>query len=641
MTRRRHEMPFGASVLPDGRVCFRLWAPAAKRVELVLESPSGPAQVLPLATCAGGWTELVTDQAHAGSRYRFSIDGETLVPDPASRRNPQGVHGPSEVVDPEIFDWTDDEWRAPPWPNSVIYELHVGTFTPEGTFAGVAGKLEHLQRLGVTAIELMPIAEFPGSRGWGYDGVLPYAPASAYGSPDDLKSLVCAAHAHGIAVMLDVVYNHFGPEGNFLHLYAPQFFTSRHSTPWGAAIDFEGRAGASQLGHLTCPHSGERPRMDARAGGPAATDGQWHGSTSAVRDFFIHNALYWLEEYHLDGLRFDAVHAIFDGGEPHILTEIARAARAGPGRERPVYLVLENLDNEARRLGPAAAQGTFDAQWNDDTHHSLHVLLTGESDSYYQDYQERPHRLLCRALAEGFAYQGESSSHLGRPRGERSSHLPPSAFVNFLQNHDQVGNRARGERLTQLAAPEALRAAAAVLLLAPSPPMLFMGEEWAATEAFPYFCDFEAQLAEKVRAGRQREFAHFEGSITDPCEAATYASAHLQWARVTAPQHAKMFDHYRRLIAIRRRDIVPLLPRILEGACVAFDPSGAFAVDWKLREGGVLHLLANLKSTTAPVVGQPAGRMIFATHPGIRAALTRNELAAWSVTWLLERSRVR
>jgi maltooligosyltrehalose trehalohydrolase len=603
MTRRRHEMPFGARILPDGRVSFRLWAPAAKSVELVLESLSGPAQVLPLEPRADGWAELVTDRARAGNRYRYRIDGQTLVPDPASRRNPQGVHGPSEVVDAEAFDWTDDEWRAPPWRDSVIYELHVGTFTPEGTFAGVAGKLEHLQRLGVTAIELMPIAEFPGSRGWGYDGVLPYAPASPYGSPEDLKSLVCAAHAHGIAVMLDVVYNHFGPEGNFLHLYAPQFFTDRHSTPWGAAIDFEG--------------------ADRRA----------------VRDFFIHNTLYWLEEYHLDGLRLDAVHAIFDAAEPHILTEIARAARDGPGRQRPVYLVLENLNNEAGRLGAPGTPGTFDAQWNDDSHHCLHVLLTGESGSYYGDYQERPHRLLCRSLAEGFAYQGESSRHLERPRGERSAHLPPSAFVNFLQNHDQVGNRARGERLAQLAPAEALRAAAAVLLLAPSPPMLFMGEEWAAGEPFPYFCDFEPELAGKVRAGRLREVAHFEGSIPDPCEAATCASAQLQWARLKAPQHARMFDHYRRLLAIRRRDIVPLLPRILAGACVAFDPGGAFAVDWKLREGGVLHLLANLKGTTAPVLGQPAGRMIFATHPGIRAALTRNELAPWSVTWLLERSR--
>jgi maltooligosyltrehalose trehalohydrolase len=601
MSKRRHEMPFGAQLLPDGKVRFRLWAPAAGRVELVLEAPSGPERIVPLERTSDGWLELVTDEARAGSRYRYRIDGETRVPDPASRRNPQGVHGPSEVVDPQAFDWTDESWRPRPWRESVIYELHVGTFTPEGTFAGVARRLEHLQRLGVTTIEIMPIAEFPGSRGWGYDGVLPYAPASAYGTPEDLKSLVCAAHAHGIAVMLDVVYNHFGPEGNFLHLYAPQFFTDRHSTPWGSAMDFE----------------------DCRP----------------VRDFFIHNALYWLEEYHLDGLRLDAVHAILDSSEPHILTEIARAARSGPGRERPVHLVLENLDNEARRLGPPGAPDTFDAQWNDDCHHCLHVLVTGESDGYYQDYEERPHGLLCRSLAEGFAYQGESSRHLGRPRGERSAHLPPSAFINFLQNHDQVGNRARGERLSQLARAEALRAAAAVLLLAPSPPMLFMGEEWAAPEPFPYFCDFEPELAGKVREGRLREFAHFQGQVPDPCDAATFESARLDWNRPAKPPHSRMFDHYRRLLAIRQRDIVPLLPRILGGACVALDPGGAFAVDWRLREDGVLHLLANLKDTPAPIVGRPAGRMIFATHPGIRAALARNELAPWSVTWLLERNR--
>ncbi|HET9107274.1 MAG TPA: malto-oligosyltrehalose trehalohydrolase [Steroidobacteraceae bacterium] len=669
MTARRHEMPFGAQLLPDGRVRFRLWAPAAARVELVLEPAEGRERILPLERAADGFLELVTAEAHAGSLYRYRIDGELRVPDPASRRNPQGVHGPSEVVDPGAFPWTDDGWRAPAWREAVVYELHVGTFTPEGTFAGVARKLEHLQRLGVTVIELMPLAEFPGSRGWGYDGVLPYAPASPYGTPRDLKSLVCAAHAHGIAMMLDVVYNHFGPEGNFLHRYAPQFFTERHSTPWGAAIDFE--------------DPGSRP----------------------VREFFIHNALYWLEEYHLDGLRLDAVHAIFDGSEPHILTEIARAARSGPGRERPVYLVLENFNNEARRLGPADTHGrsagadpeggeapareglgsegveaAFDAQWNDDYHHCLHVLLTGESDGYYEDYQANPHRLLCRSLAEGFVYQGEPLSSGERPRtmrgqgalppgmasgsgerprtmrgqgapppgmadgtatgktrGEPSTHLPPSAFVNFLQNHDQVGNRARGERLAQLTRIEALRAAAAVLLLAPSPPMLFMGEEWAAREPFPYFCDFEPELAQKVRAGRLREFAHFQGPIPDPCEADTFASAHLDWTRLTKPPHARMFDHYRRLLAIRRRDIVPLLPRIGGGACVALDADGAFAVDWRLRDHGVLHLLANLRDRSAPVVGRPAGRMIFATHPGIRAAISRNELAPWSVTWLLER----
>lgn len=609
MIARRHEMPFGAEVLADGRVAFRLWAPAAQQVDLLLETEAaGAPAVIPLraaAANADGWLELITAEARAGSLYRYRIDGATEVPDPASRCNPRGVHGPSQVIDPAVFDWTDAQWRAPPWRDAVLYELHVGTFTPEGTFAGVERKLEHLQRLGVSAIELMPIAEFPGTRGWGYDGVLPYAPASSYGTPAELKSLVCAAHAHGIAVVLDVVYNHFGPEGNYLHLYAPQFFTDRHATPWGAAMNFDGAA--------------SRP----------------------VRDFFIHNALYWLEEYHLDGLRLDAVHAIIDSGEPHVLTEIARAARSGPGRERPVYLVLENLNNEAHRLGPAGAPATFDAQWNDDCHHCLHVLLTGEVDGYYQDYQERPHRLLCRSLAEGFAYQGESSRHLGCARGERSAHLPPSAFVNFLQNHDQVGNRARGERLTRLAGVDALRAAAAVLLLAPSPPMLFMGEEWAAAEPFPYFCDFEPELAGKVRAGRLREFAHFKGPLPDPIEPATFASAQLDWSRLTASPHARMFDHYRRLLAIRRRDIVPLLPRILGGACVAFDPGGAFAVDWRLRDDGVLHLLANLKDASAPVVGRPAGRMIFATHPGIRAAIARNELAPWSVTWLLERSRGR
>ncbi len=603
MTARRHEMPFGAQVLPDGRVRFRLWAPAAARVDLVLESPAARQRSVPLERGADGWAELLTGEAHAGSRYRYRVDGGMPVPDPASRRNGEGVHGPSEVVDPGSFDWTDEDWRPPPWREAVIYELHVGTFTPEGTFAAVARRLEHLQRLGVTAIELMPVAEFPGSRGWGYDGVLPYAPASAYGTPEELKSLVCAAHAHGIAVMLDVVYNHFGPEGNFLHRYAPQFFTGRHSTPWGAAMDFDG------------PES------------------------RAVRDFFIHNALYWLEEYHLDGLRLDAVHTILDGGEPHILTEIARAARAGPGRARPVYLVLENLANQARRLGPPGAPDTFDAQWNDDSHHCLHVLLTGESDGYYRDYRDRPHRLLCRSLAEGFAYQGESSGHLGGPRGEPSAHLPPSAFVNFLQNHDQIGNRARGERLAQLAPAQALRAAAAVLLLTPSPPMLFMGEEWAAPEPFPYFCDFEPELAGKVREGRLREFAHFQGTVPDPSAAATFASARLEWGRLAQPAHARMFDHYRRLLAIRRRDIAPLLPRIAGSACVDFDPGGAFAVDWRLQDGGVLHLLANLRGSSAPVVGRPAGRMIFATHPGIRAAISRNELAPWSVTWLLERTR--
>jgi malto-oligosyltrehalose trehalohydrolase len=605
-------MPFGAQLEANGQVRFRLWAPGAQQVELILE-PGGSHKMNALA---GGWYELVTPAARAGTSYRYRIDGKTEVPDPASRYNPQDVHGPSVVMDPTAFEWDDDGWQARPWHEAVLYELHVGSFTPEGTFAAAEGKLDHLAELGITAIELMPLADFPGKRGWGYDGVLPYAPESAYGTPDELKSFIAAAHRRGIAVMLDVVYNHFGPEGNYLHVFAPQFFTDRHSTPWGAAINFDG--------------------PDSRT----------------VRDFFVHNALYWLEEFHFDGLRFDAVHAILDDSDPHILTEIARSVRAGPGRERPVYLVLENVKNQSRFLGPPGAPDTYDAQWNDDAHHCFHVLLTGESDGYYEDYIDQAHAMLCRCLAEGFGYQGELSRHDGHPRGERSSHLPPTAFVNFLQNHDQIGNRALGERIGQLVdREEALRAAIAVLLLAPAPPMLFMGEEWAAPQPFPYFCDFEPDLAAKVREGRRREFARFakfrdpssQERIPDPTAPATFRSAQLDWNKVRDPEHSRMLDHYRRLLTIRHRDIAPLIPKIRSGTCIKLEANGAFAVDWSLTgdqgaPSGTLHLLANLTNHPVPVVGRAAGRMIFATHPNIRAAMARNELAPWSVTWLLERS---
>jgi maltooligosyltrehalose trehalohydrolase len=568
---------------------------------------AGKSRPLLMTELPEGWFELVTREARAGSRYRYRIDRTTEVPDPASRRNPEDIQGPSEVVDPSAFEWDDDEWRGRPWHEAVIYELHVGTFSPEGTFAGAQRRLAHLAELGVTVIELMPIADFPGTRGWGYDGVLQYAPESAYGSPEELKSLVAAAHRRGIAVMLDVVYNHFGPEGNYLHLYAPQFFTDRHHTPWGSAINFDRRT---------------------------------------VRDFYLHNTLYWLEEYRFDGLRFDAVHAILDNSDPHILTEIARAARTGPGRERPIFLVLENGDNQASFLGPPGAPDTFDAQWNDDVHHCLHTLLTRESDGYYADYVENPHAMLCRCLAEGFAYQGQVSAHRGGPRGEPSVHLPPTAFVNFLQNHDQIGNRALGERIDLLARSQAaLRAATAVVLLAPSTPLLFMGDEWEAPQPFPYFCDFEPELASKVREGRKREFARFEkfsdkeglDGLPDPTDIATFQSACLDWNLLQDPQHADALDHHRRLLAIRQRDIVPLIPNIRSGTCIKLAASGAFAVDWRLEDGAILHLLANLTDRAVPVVGRAAGRMIFATHPNIRAAMTRNELAPWSVTWLLER----
>ncbi|MGH8228738.1 MAG: malto-oligosyltrehalose trehalohydrolase, partial [Steroidobacteraceae bacterium] len=549
--RRAHQMPFGAEIAAGGAVRFRLWAPAARSVALLLHenSQSRPldARLIDLHPVADGWFERIVPEARAGTLYRYRIDGALEVPDPASRFNPRDISGPSEVIDPREFAWTDGEWRAPPWHEAVIYELHTGTFAEQGTFAGVERRLDHLAALGVTVIELMPVADFPGRRGWGYDGVLAFAPDAAYGTPAELKSLVAAAHARGIAVMLDVVYNHFGPEGNFLGSYAPQFFTDRHRTPWGAAINFDG------------PHS------------------------AAVREFFVHNALYWLEEYHLDGLRFDAVHAIRDDSDPHILTQIARAARAGPGRDRPVYLVLENVSNEARFLGPPGGAETFDAQWNDDFHHCLHVILTGESDGYYEDYADRPRPLLCRSLAEGFAYQGEPSRHAGHARGEPSSHLPPTAFVDFLQNHDQIGNRALGERLVCLAGAEPLAAAIAVLLLAPSPPLLFMGEEFGAARPFTYFCDFEPDLAAKVREGRRREFSRFtrfgagrttgaaqsgtDDGLPDPADAATALAAHLDWTALERAPHARLLRDYQELLRLRRREIVPLVPQIRSSRC--------------------------------------------------------------------------
>jgi len=593
---RRHDMPFGASVGDDG-VRFRLWAPSAGQVTLCLED--GPE--LPMPAAGEGWYELTSTAARAGSRYRFRVDGKLRVPDPASRYNPDDVHGASEVIDPAAFDWQDGDWRGRPWHEAVIYELHVGSFSPEGTFAGVEARLDDLAATGITAIELMPVADFPGTRNWGYDGVLPYAPDAAYGRPEGLKRLVQAAHARGLMVLLDVVYNHFGPEGNYLHVYARRFFNERHRTPWGAAINFDGD--------------------DARP----------------VREFFIHNALYWLEEYHLDGLRLDAVHAIKDDSRPDIVEELGARVRAALGGRRHAHLVLENDANTARYLA-----GDFDAQWNDDIHHCFHTLLTGEADGYYHDYAQNRYWLLGRCLAEGFAFQGEASSFRGgETRGEPSRQLPPTRFVSFLQNHDQIGNRAFGERLTELAEPAALRAAAAIQLLAPNPPLLFMGEEWGTRRCFPFFCDFGPELAAAVTEGRRREFARFERfqdpkarqAIPDPSAPATFAAAKLDWGEREAPAHREWLRFYRALLNLRRQVLVPRLARI-PGDNGDLDVLGeqGIRVAWYLDDGSRYAVTANLSDRPLRA-WVPEGEVVYAApSPG-----ESDTLPPWCVVWTLER----
>jgi len=571
--RRHHELPFGAE-LTAGGVRFRLWAPRARDVALLLEG----SRALPMQAEPEGWFSLTTGRAGAGSRYRYRVDGGAY-PDPASRYQPDGVHGASEVIDAGAYRWRSDKWRGRQPEELVIYELHLGTFSETGDFSGVVVHLDHLVDLGVTAIELMPIAEFPGRRNWGYDGVQWFAPSARYGRPDELKTLVDECHARGLAVLLDVVYNHFGPEGNYLHTIAPDFFTERLHTPWGAAINYDG------------PRS--RP----------------------VRDFVLHNALYWLEEFHLDGLRLDAVHAIFDESAPDILTEVSEAIRERV-TDRPIHLILENDRNEARRL-----ERHYTAQWNDDAHHALHLLLTGEDRGYYGDYAERPIEHLGRALATGFAYQGEASAHRhGQQRGEPSAHLPATAFVSFLQNHDQIGNTPFGNRIGRVLPEPLLHAAIAIVLLSPQIPLLFMGEEWASRRPFPFFCDFAPPLDEAVRAGRRREFAHYpefadpaaQQRIPDPTTEATFAAARLDWSEPQEPAHASWLDRYRRLLTIRRREIVPRLSAIEPGGTYDLFGPAALRVEWRLGDGSRLVLLANFAELPALLPEQmPQNRMLY------------------------------
>jgi malto-oligosyltrehalose trehalohydrolase len=590
-------MPFGAEVRPNGEVRFRLWAPPHANIRVEIDG----AAELPMEAQGDGWHELVTLRAYPGSRYRFLLPDGMRVPDPASRHQPLDVHGPSVVIDPATYRWQDAAWQGRPWHEAVVYELHVGAFTPEGNFAAARAKLDHLGGLGVTAVELMPVADFPGRRNWGYDGVLPFAPDASYGRPEDLKALVDAAHRCGVMMLLDVVYNHFGPEGAYYGAIAPQFFTERHHTPWGAAINMDGDGSAT------------------------------------VRDFFIHNALYWLEEFHFDGLRLDAVHAIRDNSPRQFLTELAERVRAH-FPDRHIHLVLENEENEAARLqrDPGGRPRWYTAQWNDDVHHVLHVAATGEHAGYYADYLGNTERL-GRALAEGFAFQGQHMPYRGRRRGEPSALLPPTAFIAFAQNHDQVGNRAFGERLVELAAPDACRAVAAVYLLLPQIPMLFMGEEWDAREPFPFFCDFAPDLAAAVRRGRRDEFARFpefrdravRERIPDPTAEATFFSAKLAWSELSQPSHAAALEWHRDILAVRRREILPLVPDIRRGGTYRVLGDGAVAVRWDAGAAGVLTLDANLSGGAARGFATPAGQVIWQEGP----VGDDGEFGAFAVRW--------
>lgn len=558
---RRH----GAQVTPYG-IVFNLWAPTAKSVELI-EDKNQPKR---MPRDKDGWYRCLSSTAHVGTRYQFRIDGDLIVPDPASRFQPDDVAEPSEVIDLSALRDTI-LYPGRPWAEAVIYELHVGTFSKEGTYAGAEKRLSYLRDLGITAIELMPLNDVPGRHNWGYDGVLLNAPNARYGRPEDLKHLLRTAHALDMMVYLDVVYNHFGPQLNYLHSYADSFFTDRHTTGWGPAVNLEG------------------------------DDGQF------VRQFLIDNAMMWLRDYGFDGLRLDAVHALKDASHKHFLVELAETVRSRLAG-RHVHLMLENEANQAHLLERHQGRTKlYNAQWGDDFHNALHVLLTGETEGYYRAFADKPLAHLARSLTEGFAYQGEEFSLHDQPRGEPSAHLPPEATIFFAQNHDQIGNRALGERLIKLVTPDQLRQAMVLVLLNPHIPMLFMGEEAAAETPFLFFADWEGEAADLTREGRRKEFAHFKSfatpamrdKIPDPCAVTTFEASRLDWNSLDAAPASQAFRALtRELLQIRREKIVPLVKDGFVRAKAELLGSekgkiGGLNVQWMTAKGDALQIVTN------------------------------------------------
>lgn len=553
---REQETKFGTQLLVRG-VRFRLWAPLARTVALKLHELE---LLLPMKAALRGWYEIEVSEARVGMRYSFVLDDGKEVADPASRFQPHDVQGPSEIIDPRAYCWQDVGWRGRPWEEMIIYEAHIGTFTPQGTFRAAIDKLDALVDLGVTALELMPVADFPGRWNWGYDGAYLFAPDASYGRPDDLKALVDAAHSKGLSVFLDVVYNHFGPKGNDLGAYVP-LTNEAQQTPWGAAINFEG--------------------------------------SSDIRDLIFANARHWLNEYRFDGLRFDAVHEISDDGPRHVLLELVEQIRASTDG-RFIHLIVENQYNQStwlkRRLD--GAPWLYDAQWGDDINHGLHHAITGESFRYYADFVGRMD-LLGRALAEGLGWQGEYLEREKGSKGEPSAFLPPTAFVTFSQNHDQIGNRPFGDRLGHIVSHHRARLYAAIYLLAPHVPQIFMGEEWGAEQPFLYFSDVGADLAKSIQGGRRKAAEEYprrngQGTPPDPMAEATFAACKLDWDSRGEGDYAKMLGFYRELVALRKQEIVPRL-RNMGGNSGLYSTLGehGLRVVWTLGDGAELALVAN------------------------------------------------
>jgi maltooligosyltrehalose trehalohydrolase len=511
--------PFGAEVVSDAGTHFRLWAPICARVEVVVEG--GPSAELDHEE--GGWFSGLVEGVTAGARYRFRLDGEPgLFPDPASRFQPDGPHGPSEVVDPRLFAWNDHAWNGLPAQGQVLYELHVGTFTPEGTWAAAAARLPDLVELGVTAVEVMPVADFPGRFGWGYDGVCLFAPTRLYGTPDDMRRFVDAAHALGLGVILDVVYNHFGPDGNYIREYAPQFFSTIHKTEWGEPFNFDG------------------------------------AQSGPVRQFFVSNAGYWIDEFHLDGLRLDATQAIFDDSPEHILKAVARRVREA-ARGRDTFVMAENEPQEADLVRVEGKGCGLDAIWNDDLHHAARVALTGKNEGYFTDYTGSPQEFVS-AAKWGFLYQGQQYRWHRRRRGTPAFDIPQHRFVTFIENHDHVANSGRGYRVHQLTSPARCRAMTAYLLLSPGTPMLFQGQEYASTKPFLYFADHYPELAALVHTGRRelmrrfRSLAGPEGQklVPNPADQATFEACKLDPAERST--RVAWLALHKDLIALRKAD---------------------------------------------------------------------------------------